>query len=214
MARLYGRVSRNFAMKGSALWINRVTMTNPMQSYSPSQKFLHWTLFLIVLFMYALTFNEDIFARGDPRVDMIWRIHISVGLVMAVLVLWRVALRLGEGAPAEPAEISRIEEIAAKTSHLLLYALLIAIPALGILLTWYRGNALSFFGLFTIPAPFSPDRETARTLREFHSLCANAILVVAGLHGLAALWHHFIRRDDVLKRMLPQRFPVSKKPGW
>jgi cytochrome b561 len=178
-------------------------MMDPMQSYSRAQKFLHWTLFLIVLLMYALTFNEDIFARGDPRVDMIWRIHISVGLVMAVLVLWRVALRLGEGAPPEPADIGWVERMAAQASHLLLYALLIAIPALGILLTWYRGNELSFFGLFTIPAPFPPDRETARTLRELHSLCANAILVVAGLHGLAALWHHFVRRDDVLKRMLP-----------
>ena len=75
---------------------------------------------------------------------------------------------------------------------------------LGIALTWLRGDTLTFFGLFTIPAAIAPDRELARTVKELHELSATAILIVAGLHAVAALWHHYIRRDDVLKRMLPQ----------
>jgi hypothetical protein len=69
--------------------------------------------------------------------------------------------------------------------------------ARGIALTWFRGDALSFFGLFTIPAPFSPDRATAGFVKELHGLCANLILILSGLHASAAL-----RKDDVLKRML------------
>ncbi|MDX8491649.1 cytochrome b [Mesorhizobium sp. VK22B] len=172
-------------------------------AYTSAQKFLHWALFALVLLLYALTYGEDLLPRGDPTVDAIWRLHISFGLLLAALVFWRVVLRGMKGAPRLPAEMSGLERTTAKVGHFILYALLVALPVLGILLTWFRGDALSFFGLFTMPAPFAPDRATARTIRELHSLCANGILIVAGIHALAALYHHFIRRDTILTRMLP-----------
>ncbi|MFK0688833.1 cytochrome b [Mesorhizobium sp. IMUNJ 23033] len=173
-------------------------------AYTSTQKFLHWALFVLVLLLYALTYGEGLLPRGDPTVDAIWRLHISFGLLLAGLLLWRVVLRGLRGAPGLPVEMSGPERTAAKIGHFVLYALLIAIPVLGILLTWFRGDALSFFGLFTVPAPFAPDRTTARTIRELHSLCANGILIAAGLHAAAALYHHFIRRDAILTRMLPK----------
>ncbi|MDG4883931.1 cytochrome b [Mesorhizobium sp. WSM4884] len=174
-----------------------------ISTYTSSQKFLHWALFALVILLYGLTFGEEFYPRGDPAVDAIWRLHISFGLLLAALVFWRVALRGMKGAPSLPAEMTAAEQAAAKVGHFVLYALLVAIPVLGILLTWFRGDALSFFGLFTVPAPFAPDRATARTIRELHSLCANGILIVAGIHALAALYHHFVRRDEILTRMLP-----------
>lgn len=176
----------------------------PANTYSPTQKALHWALFVLVLGIYGLTYGDDLFQRGDPNRALFWWLHISFGLLLAALVVWRVGLRLARGAPDLPAETAALERVFAKASHLALYALLIAIPVLGIVLTWFRGDALTFFGLFTVPAPFSPDRDMARTIRELHSLCANGILILAGLHALAALWHHFIRKDDVLERMLPE----------
>ncbi|MDG4878164.1 cytochrome b [Mesorhizobium sp. WSM4935] len=173
------------------------------RTYTSAQKFLHWTLFVLVVLLYALTYGDAFYARGEPAVAFFWRLHISFGLLLAALVFWRVVLRSLRGAPDLPSEMSTAERAAAKIGHFILYALLIAIPVLGILLTWFRGDALSFFGLFTIPAPFAPDRATARTIRELHSLCANGILIVAGLHALAALYHHLIRRDTILTRMLP-----------
>ncbi|MEW6629628.1 MAG: cytochrome b [Pseudomonadota bacterium] len=172
-------------------------------TYTSTQKFLHWALFGLVVLLYALTYGDAFYSRGDPMVAFFWRLHISFGLLLAAFVAWRVVLRGMRGAPGLPAEMSAPEQVAAKIGHFILYALLIAIPVLGILLTWFRGDALSFFGLFTIPAPFAPDRTTARTIRELHSLCANGILIMAGIHALAALYHHFIRRDGVLTRMLP-----------
>jgi cytochrome b561 len=180
------------------------------QAYTPVQKSLHWVLFALVVLLYALTFADDLFQRTDPARDVAWKVHISFGLLLATLVGWRVVLRLVRGAPDLPAEMTALERNAARFAHGILYALLVAIPILGILLTWFRGDALSFFGLFTIPAPIQPDRAIARSIRGLHSLSANAILIVAGLHALAALWHHFIRNDGVLARMLPMRTRASR----
>ncbi|QPC89851.1 cytochrome b [Mesorhizobium sp. INR15] len=173
-------------------------------TYTGAQKAIHWAVFLLVIGLYGLTYVADIFPRGDPGRALVWWFHISFGMLLFVLVAIRLGLRLTLGAPGVPQEMPEVERWAAKVTHLLFYALLVTIPVLGILLTWYRGDALSFFGLFTIPAPISPDSATARSIRELHSLCANLILILAGLHAAAALWHHFIRKDDVLKRMLPE----------
>ncbi|MDH6234128.1 cytochrome b561 [Mesorhizobium soli] len=176
-----------------------------MQSttYAPAQKALHWMIFLLVIGLYGLTYGEDFFPRGDPGRATIWWLHISFGLLLAALVAVRVAMRLRRGAPSLPAAMSEMEQKLAHVAHLLLYALLVIIPVVGIFLTWFRGDALTFFGLFTIPSPVTPDRDTAGIIREAHSLCANLILIVVGVHAAAALWHHFIRKDEVLRRMLP-----------
>lgn len=172
-------------------------------TYAPAQKTLHWLIFLLVIGLYGLTFGEDFFPRGDPGRDAVWWLHISFGLLLAVLVALRVGVRISRGTPQMPTSMTEIEKKLAHAAHFLLYALLVAIPVLGILLTWFRGDALTFFGLFTIPSPVAPDRAIARSIREIHGLCANLILIVVGLHALAALWHHFVRKDDVLRRMLP-----------
>ncbi|CAH2404237.1 cytochrome b [Mesorhizobium escarrei] len=173
-------------------------------AYSSTQKALHWLLFILVLGLYGLTYGEALFERGDPNRTTIWWLHISFGLLLAGLVVWRVLLRFRKGAPPLPTSMTSMERTLAKVGHLALYTLLIAIPILGILLTWLRGDPLSFFDLFTIPAPFQQDKDTARTIQELHGLCANGILILAGIHSLAALWHHFIRKDDILERMLPE----------
>lgn len=174
-------------------------------SYRPVQKALHWAIFLLVLACYGLTYNEVFFAKGDPIRDLSWWSHISLGLLLTALIAARLLARLALGTPPLPSTMSGMEVAAAKGAHFLLYALMIGIVGLGITLTWLRGDALTFFGLFTIPAPIAPDRDLAHQVKELHELCADGILVVAGLHAVAALWHHYVRGDDVLTRMLPRR---------
>ena len=174
-------------------------------AYAPIQKSLHWAIFLLVVGLYGMTYAEDLFPRGDPGRAMLWFLHISFGLLLLGLVVARVAARVALGAPALPRTTSGLERGLAHLTHFLLYALLFAIPIVGVVLTWMRGDALDFFGLFTIPAPFAPDRETARSVKEVHEVLATLILFVTGVHAAAALWHHYVRRDDVLRRMLPGR---------
>ncbi|CAO3418956.1 cytochrome b [Azospirillum endophyticum] len=181
-------------------------------TYSATQKTLHWLIALLIVGVYLLTFGEDFYPRGDPMRATIWWLHISFGLTLLGLVLARIALRLTRGTPALPPEMTPVERGASHAVHFGLYALMLAIPLVGVALTWLRGDTLSFFGLFTIPSPVTADRELGRSVRGVHDLGANLILVLAALHAAAALWHHFIRRDNVLTRMLPGR-GGNRQPG-
>ena len=171
--------------------------------YTPVQKFLHWTVFVLVLCAYLITFGEDFYSRGSPERMTVWWLHFSLGLSLLAFVIWRLLARATSTVPPLPSSMTHLEMTAAKFAHHLLYALLVLIPVLGIWLAELRGNELSFFGLFKIPQFITPDRELAGSVKEVHGFLANAILVVAGLHALAALWHQFYKKDNVLKRMLP-----------
>lgn len=178
--------------------------------YRPLQKALHWVIFLLVLGIYGLTYVVDLYPRGNSSRTTIWGLHISFGLALLVLVVLRIIERTRVGAPALPASMNGLEALLAHGAHISLYTLLLAIPLLGVTLVWLRGDTLSFFGLFDLPPLLSPNKDLAGLVREIHSLCANGILIVAGLHAAAALWHHFVRHDDVLKRMLPADGRVAK----
>jgi len=177
----------------------------PSIRYSATQKFLHWFIFLLVLLVYGLTYAEGLFERGDPGRDTVWWLHMSFGLLLLALVFVRIAVRVGSGAPEDVAGTSPLGHWAAHAIHFALYVLLIAIPLSGIALAALRDMPLSFFGLFTLPAPLAPNRAAVPSVQEVHELLANLILVVAGLHALAALWHHYVRHDEVLRRMMPER---------
>ena len=89
----------------------------------------------------------------------------------------------------------------ARVTHWLLYALLIVTVGFGIANVWVRGD--SIFNLFRIP-PYDPgNRDLMHLIGDRHALFANAVLIVAGLHAAAALFHHYILRDATLRRMLP-----------
>jgi cytochrome b561 len=74
---------------------------------------------------------------------------------------------------------------------------------LGILVQFARGHALPVFGLWEIASPWVRDREFAKSMLEVHELMANALVVLAAMHGAAALVHHFVLGDRTLRRMLP-----------
>lgn len=174
-------------------------------NYSSTQKTLHWLVFALVVVLYGITYGEELFSRGSPGRAWIWWLHISFGLFLAAVLILRIATRLRLGTPAPVSSVTPLEERVARLTHLLLYALLVAVVMIGVVLAFYRGNALSFFGLFTIPSPVAADRETARSIQELHELGATALVILAGFHAAAALWHHFFRRDEVLVRMLPAK---------
>jgi len=163
---------------------------------------LHWlTLFCLLMAVGLILAYEEV----DGRTAEKWLLegHRHFGLLVLLLFVVRVLLRLRLGRlPVEAAP--RIVRIAAGLTHLVLYALLLVLPLLG----WAYSNSMAkpvhFFGA-TLPALVRPDPDLADTLGGWHVDAAWVLLALVLLHVAAALWHHFVRRDGVLRRMLPGR---------
>ena len=99
--------------------------------------------------------------------------------------------------------MSLVVTLSSKLVHWLLYAMLIAIPVTAIAGTWLDGHELVVYGLGRIGPYLAESRHLGHQVMEIHFLLANAIVLVAGSHAAAALFHHFFMKDGVLKSMLP-----------
>ncbi|EGD03748.1 cytochrome b [Burkholderia pseudomultivorans] len=168
--------------------------------YSSPAIFFHWAIFLLVALAYLA-----IEIRGPKGSDSraFWmNVHLTAGtfvLVLSVLrVLWRAVSRVPEPVP-QPALLSWL----AKLAHFALYAFILAQPLLGILMINLGGKPVSLDWLGVSFTLVGPDKALRPTIKEAHELIGNAFYFVIGLHALAALYHHFVKRDDVLRRMAP-----------
>ena len=178
--------------------------TDPtLTRYPTSMRALHWLTVLAVIVVFGVTYLEGFFPRGSAGRAAIWWTHISVGLLLVALIAVRIPTRILATGPAASKQISRPVAILSHIAHGLLYLLLIATPLVGIYLAFLRGDAVSFFSLFTIPSPIAVDRDMARQVKELHETLANALVILAVLHAVAALARHYMLKDDVLERMLP-----------
>lgn len=173
--------------------------------YGPALRALHWLTAIAVFTAFGVTYLEDLFARGTPERAAVWWTHISVGLLLIALVAMRIPVRIFGRNPPASTQISRPVAIASHIVHGLLYLVLIATLAVGVYLAFLRGSAVSFFSLFTIPSPIAVNRDLAKQVVEVHETLANALVILALLHAAAAVLHHVVLKDDVLKRMLPER---------
>lgn len=162
---------------------------------------LHWLTAFLVAEQWIGAQLLDEFAEGAPRIAA-RSVHISLGLFLGLVILVRIAWRATRGRKLPPADRGFLQLIANAT-HRLLYALLIAIVPVGIFLVAVRGD--NIFGLFSVPAFGGGDKVLRHNVVELHEWLANAILILAGLHAAAALVHHYLWRDDVLRRMMPGR---------
>ena len=163
---------------------------------------LHWLTALLVLAAWLIGQTYKWFAPGSaPRAGTV-ALHLWVGvavlLVVALRLLWRASL--GRRMPPEEGGWMAI---ASHAGHVLLYALMIAVVGLGVALTWLKGRSVPLWGLVGGAPPWGKDLALARTIYGLHSLAANTLGVVAAGHALAALWHHYLLRDGVLRRMVP-----------
>jgi len=180
----------------------------PPQDYGAALKLLHWLTAVLVATAWILgTFGDEL-PKGPARETGLF-VHISAGLAILALVLVRIPLRAaGSTPPPEPARFGAMVLAwtvpASRVVQLVLYALLVAVPLLGILLQFADGHALPLFGLATIPSPLLADKALADSLKEIHEILANTLLVLALLHMAAALLHHWVIRDETLIRMLPR----------
>ena len=126
----------------------------------------------------------------------------AFGVLLAAVILARLVWRWIPGHQVSSAEAGWMR-LASKGTHYLLYALLLAEAALGFTFRWGAGRQMEFFGLGIPPMIGEIARPLRRELREFHEWIGWAIVILALLHAFAALYHHYVLKDRVLKRMLP-----------
>lgn len=135
--------------------------------------------------------------------------HALIGLAVLLLTIVRVAWRAANPPPALPGSLGPLTRLASRAVHAALYLLIIAIPLIGVPALLYRGRGLNF-GLFAVPSPFGRTPDLFRPLTEAHEIVAYAIITLAVLHAVAALYHQFVRRDNVLLRMFPGSLMVKR----
>jgi cytochrome b561 len=165
---------------------------------------IHWLTLALVAATYSAAWIAHSGLAGEwfrPIFDL----HRSLGLTVVALTVVRLIWRQCTRIPRLPTDLPLLQKVAARGTEALLYLLLFLQPTLGLLQTSARGQAVNFYFLVSLPPVIGTDRPLARQLHDLHALSAEALLILIGLHSAAALFHHFVRQDDVLNAMLPTR---------
>lgn len=154
--------------------------------YDRVARTLHWLIAALVLLQFATGWSWGYFERGSEPRFYLFRLHLYSGYAVLALAGLRIFWRLTHSAPPLPAGMSRLTQVAAHATHGLLYLLILIQPILGAVTVTALGKSLGWTGAV-------------------HVVLAYVIAAIVVLHVAAALWHHFLRRDGLLLRMLPTR---------
>jgi superoxide oxidase len=186
-----------------------MSWSNTTNRYGSVSIALHWLMFLLIVAVYACMELREIFPKGsDPREAMkTW--HFMLGLSVFVLVWLRLGLRLLQPTPTiEPRPVAW-QQYLAKVVHWALYAFMIGMPIAGWTILSAEGDAIPFFGL-ELPALVAKNKDTAEWIEEIHTTVGTAGYFLIALHAGAALFHHYVLRDNTLTRILPERTPPGR----
>jgi cytochrome b561 len=167
--------------------------------HDPTTIVLHWISAVLVAVLWTIGQTVDVFPNGPLRIDY-RSVHIALGGTLGLVLLARLGWRLTRRATLPPIDHGLLLVIA-RVTHWLLYALLAITVGFGIANAWVRGDVI--FNLFQVPAYDPGNRALIHMIGDRHALLANAVLIAAGVHAAAALFHHYILRDATLRRMLP-----------
>ncbi len=165
---------------------------------------LHWLIGLMILISFSVgVYMVDL--SLSPTKLRLYSWHKWAGVTIFALVFIRCLWRLTHGAPSLPVDMPRWQRIAAEASHYLLYALMIAIPLTGWLMSSAKGFQTVYFGVLPIPDLLDKNKELGETLALAHKALNFTMIGIVIVHAAAALKHHLIDKDDILQRMLPGR---------
>jgi cytochrome b561 len=172
------------------------------ERYGAIAQGLHWLVAAAVLLMFGLGWYMTDLPLSQRKFDL-YQLHKWSGITIFGVAALRLLWRLTHPAPPLPAAMPAWERTAARISHASLYVLLFAQPVIGYL----QSNAANFpivlWGVLPLPALIGPDEPLSETLLQVHHFGAFLLALLVLVHVAAALRHHFLLKDDVLRRMLP-----------
>lgn len=165
---------------------------------------IHWVTLAILVAVYACIELREFYPRGSEIREALKTWHYMLGLSVFFLVWVRITARfIGKTPPIIPAA-PKWQLMIANTVELALYALMIALPLLGWVMLSAEGKAIPFFGL-QLPALVDANEGLADRVKEVHETLATIGYFLIALHAIAALFHHYVRRDNTLRRMTLRR---------
>jgi len=170
--------------------------------YSATAQWLHWITALLILATIPIAWQMVEMKPGIPVRTVYFTAHKSIGVTILVLALARLIWRSRHPVPSIPAGWPRWVVLTAKTNHVLLYVLLLGMPASGYLRSATDGHGISYLGLFNLPH-LPPDDSVSRLALAVHHALQWPLYALVVLHVLGTAWHVVVRRDGALDRMLP-----------
>ena len=177
-----------------------MSLTNSSTKYGAISIGLHWFMFLLLVAVYACIELREFYPKGSDTREMFKTWHFMLGLTVFGLVWFRLVARLLQVTPGIKPAIIKWQYSLAKIAHFCLYLLMIGMPIGGWLILSAEGHNVPFYGL-SLPALIAENKETAERIEDIHKTVGLVGYYLIGLHALAALFHHYLRKDNTLKRM-------------
>lgn len=175
---------------------------NSRERYGWLSVSLHWLMLALLVAVYACIELRELYPKGTDTREALKQWHFTLGLLVFCLVWLRLAARvLGDTPEIHPA-LPAWQWPLLKLMHLFLYLLMLLMPVAGWVILSAGGKPVPFFGL-ELPPLVAPDDALAGLVKSWHVTIGSAGYVLIALHTLAALYHHYVRRDNTLRRMLP-----------
>jgi cytochrome b561 len=179
-----------------------MTFRNTTTAWGSVSKGLHWLIVLLIINQWVIASRADALPNGIAKLETLaW--HKSFGITILALAVIRLIWRWMNPTPELTSLTKPWERTLARISHALLYGFLFAIPLTGWMMSSAKNYSVSWFKLFQLPDLVAPSESVFGLMHSLHEGLNLALAGVAALHIAGALKHHFIDRNDVLKRMLP-----------
>ncbi len=179
---------------------------SPTLVYRPMARAFHWiTVGLVLALMIlgqAMTYRGNTLKVWDGLTNGLYSTHKLLGFALLLIVIARLLYRLTQGSPADEPTLEPWQKLASHVTHWSLYGLLLLVPIMG-----WRGvsqyPALEIFGLFKLPAIAAADQAASASTFFWHQILGRLMALLIVAHVGASIFHHFVRKDGVLRRMLP-----------
>ncbi len=171
--------------------------------YHPVSRLFHWAVVALLAMQVTIALVlPSILPKADEDRLTAW--HLSVGSAILLVMLLRLAWRLSHPPPAPPADLPPSLRLLSRATHWAFYAILVVLPVLGWTAASAFGATVRLFGLIPLPALVAPNKPFAEAVGDVHATVAFVLLALIALHVAGALYHAVIKRDGVVRRMLPR----------